>query len=69
MDCIVHGITKSQMRLSDFHFHFPAQLCSIPWILDWALSSKDWLLGLAWSPDWTQALSFTQTQQLSLQPG
>ena len=22
MDCIVHGITKSRTRLSDFHFHF-----------------------------------------------
>ena len=22
MDCIVHGVTKSQTRLSDFHFHF-----------------------------------------------
>ena len=22
MDCIVHGVAKSQMRLSDFHFHF-----------------------------------------------
>ena len=22
MDCIVHGIAKSQTRLSDFHFHF-----------------------------------------------
>ena len=22
MDCIVHGITKSQTRLSDFHFFF-----------------------------------------------
>ena len=21
MDCVVHGITKSQTRLSDFHFH------------------------------------------------
>ena len=21
MDCIVHGITKSQTQLSDFHFH------------------------------------------------
>ena len=21
MDCIVHGVTKSQTRLSDFHFH------------------------------------------------
>ena len=23
MDCIVHGVTKSQTRLSDFHFHHP----------------------------------------------
>ena len=22
MDCIVHGVTKSLTRLSDFHFHF-----------------------------------------------
>ena len=22
MDCIVHGVTKSQTRVSDFHFHF-----------------------------------------------
>ena len=22
MDCIVHGISKSQTQLSDFHFHF-----------------------------------------------
>ena len=22
MDCIVHGVTKSQTRLSDLHFHF-----------------------------------------------
>ena len=21
MDCIVHGVTKSQTRLSDFYFH------------------------------------------------
>ena len=24
MDCIVHGVTKSQTRLTDFHFHFCA---------------------------------------------
>ena len=23
MDCIVHGVTKNQIQLSDFHFHFP----------------------------------------------
>ena len=22
MDCVVHGVAKSQTRLSDFHFHF-----------------------------------------------
>ena len=22
MDCILHGVTESQTRLSDFHFHF-----------------------------------------------
>ena len=22
MDCIVHGVAKSQTRLNDFHFHF-----------------------------------------------
>ena len=22
MDCIIHGVTKSQTKLSDFHFHF-----------------------------------------------
>ena len=25
MDCIVLGVTKSQTRLSDFHFHFLSQ--------------------------------------------
>ena len=25
-DCIVHGVTKSWTRLSDFHFHFPQPL-------------------------------------------
>ena len=36
MDCIVHGVTKSQTRLRDFHFHFPvyhplesSQLCEM----------------------------------------
>ena len=25
MDCIVHGVAKSQRRLSDIHFHFSPQ--------------------------------------------
>ena len=28
MDYIVHGVTKSQTRLSKFHFHFSNQTCS-----------------------------------------
>ena len=35
MDCTVHGVTKSQRRLSDFHFHFqdplgPKQILQLP---------------------------------------
>ena len=26
MDCVVHGIAKSQTRLSDFHFHLPLKM-------------------------------------------
>ena len=31
MDCIVHGVTKSQTRLSDFHFHFPGRCALMMW--------------------------------------
>ena len=24
MDCVVNGVAKSQIQLSDFHFHFPS---------------------------------------------
>ena len=27
MDCIVHGVAKSQTQLSDFHFHLHSQTC------------------------------------------
>ena len=29
MDCIVHGVTKSQTRLSDFHYIFKSQQIKI----------------------------------------
>ena len=29
MDCIVHGVTKSQTRLSDIHFHFLQEFCEL----------------------------------------
>ena len=36
MDCIVHGVAKSQKRLSDFHFHVHFQksiskTCNVIW--------------------------------------
>ena len=30
LDCIVHGVTKSRTRLSDFHFH-TVLYCTIPY--------------------------------------
>ena len=49
MDCIAHGVTKSRIRLSDFHFHFhpltsskivavvqsPSQVCRF-WPKQWS---------------------------------
>ena len=29
MDCTVHGVTKSQTRLSDIHFHFLQEFCEL----------------------------------------
>ena len=37
MDCIVHGVAKSQTQLSDFHFHLWAFRCGI-----WALNCSVW---------------------------
>ena len=31
MDCIVHGVTKSQTRLSNFHFHFTFTIGEKTW--------------------------------------
>ena len=33
LDCIVHGVSKSQTGLSDFHFHFLSSIFAwrIPW--------------------------------------
>ena len=30
MDCIVPGVAKSWIRLSDFDFHFPLFVCKAP---------------------------------------
>ena len=30
MDCMVHGVTKSQTRLSDFHLHFSYWVMGFP---------------------------------------
>ena len=33
MDFVAHGVTKSQTRLSDFHFHFFFSGCSLEQVL------------------------------------
>ena len=30
MDCIIHGVAKSQTRMSDFHFHFHTPNIGVP---------------------------------------
>ena len=32
MDCLVHGIAKSQTQLSEFHFHFSSSLPFLFWV-------------------------------------
>ena len=32
MDCIVHGIGKSWIRLSDFYFHFQQNTYTLTWL-------------------------------------
>ena len=38
MDCIVHGVTKSQTRLSDFHFHYHGSREIILW--EWEMDNS-----------------------------
>ena len=46
MDCIVHGVTKSQTRLSDFHFPF----LGLPGCPDFALLRAFLLSGSLFLP-------------------
>ena len=39
MDCIVHGVAKSQTRLNDFHFQFQLSLWSNSHICTWLLEN------------------------------
>ena len=39
MDCIVHGVAKSQTRLNDFHFQFQLSLWSNSHICIWLLEN------------------------------
>ena len=34
MDCIVHGVTKSQKQLSDFHFHLYSNIVYFKFYFD-----------------------------------
>ena len=40
MDCIVHGVAKRQIRLSDFHLHFFFTF----WAVWWSLCLKCWVM-------------------------
>ena len=45
MDCIVHGVAKSQTQLSDFHFHFHLGIYLIPLIFaSWPFKEKNLLI-------------------------
>ena len=60
MDCLVHGVTKSQTRLSDFHFHYFHYKCQRIFLT----SSEERLLS---SDDkvWT-ILSLPKSQKIKL---
>ena len=48
MDCIVHGVTKSQTQLSNFHFHWEESTClgvSKSWV-----TTTEALVPRAWAP-------------------
>ena len=47
MDCIVHGVTKSQTWLSDFHVHISVRSPGATWVCNW--HQKKWRVVL-W--DW-----------------
>ena len=66
MDCIVHGVAKSQTRLSDFLFHFQSSLVGFPGVT----SGKEptcqrrrcefdpWVGKIAWRRQWQSTLIF-----------
>ena len=45
MDCIVHGVTKSQTRLSDFHFYFRGKNPEVDHILSefYTMTCPSWV--------------------------
>ena len=49
MDCLAHGVAKSQSRLNDFHFHFQGKDFSIKGVfIVMSVSKRPWMpLGLA----------------------
>ena len=56
LDCVVHGVTKSQTRLSDFHFHLLPELSQAalvgknPPANAGATGEEDFIPGLGKSP-------------------
>ena len=43
MNCIVHGVGKSQARLSDFHFTMTVVLKKDYWDKDWEIQEQNYM--------------------------
>ena len=69
MEYIVHGVAKSQTRLSNFHFHQKHQvmlLVRIPWLSEHPTPHhRDWSLDEAWSPSLNQWASKNHHLEIS----
>ena len=67
MDCIVHGVTKSQTQLIDFHFHFQKgyiHFCVAYKLVNDQLNWKLWMYGNQ-SPNWSR-LTYTNSLEESI---
>ena len=44
MDCVAHGVAKSQTRLNNFHFHFQGKDFSVKGVFtDMSVSKRPWM--------------------------
>ena len=60
MDCIIHGVTRSRTRLSDFHFHYYLQ--DIVVILEHTFQNAEFLLYFVYSSNFSMDCSSSSVQ-------